>query len=251
MSEPTVREAMAVSLARELRDGDVVVAGGVRSAVPMAAVFLAQRTHAPNIALVMGMGVVNPRPDRIWPSAGDPRYAEHCEGLVSMDDIFEMAETGAFDVAFYGGLQIDRHGNTNLTWVELGDRRVRGPGVANASLAVTVGRILLYAEHHDPRVFVPEVDVVTIPGHTSPQGRGATGGDGPASCTTPLGVFDFPAPDRTMAVRSLNGGVTAEQVRAATSFELGWPEHVPTTEPPNREELSALRALDPDGLLGS
>ena len=132
MDEYTIRELMAVLLARELRDGEVVVAGGVRSAVPMAAVFLAQNLRCPNIQLVMGMGVVNPRPDRIWPSAGDYRYAADCEGFVSMDEIFELSEIGRFDVAFYGGLQIDRFGNANLTWVDAGDRR--NPGARRCEL---------------------------------------------------------------------------------------------------------------------
>jgi glutaconate CoA-transferase subunit B len=248
MADYAIRELMAVLLSRELRDGEVVVAGGVRSAMPMAAVFLAQNLRCPDIQLVMGMGVVNPRPDRIWSSAGDYQYAVGCEGFVSMDEIFELSEIGRFDVAFYGGLQIDRFGNANLTWVDSGSRRIRGPGVANATLAVTVGRTILYSEHHVPRVFVPRVSFNTIPGHMDggrPDGTGA----GPAACITPLGVLEFPAPGRAMAVRSVHPGVGRQALAEATGFELGWPAGVPDTEPPTAEELSTLRMIDPDGLL--
>jgi glutaconate CoA-transferase, subunit B len=248
MTDYTVRELMAVLLARELRDGEIVVAGGVRSAMPMAAIFLAQQLRCPDIQVVMGMGVVNPRPDRIWPSAGDFRYAAGCEGFVSMDEIFELSEIGRFDVAFYGGLQIDRFGNANLTWVDAGKRRIRGPGVANSTLAVTVGRTVLYSEHHVPRVFAPRVSFNTIPGHMDggrPDGTGA----GPAACITPLAVLDFPAPGRAMAVRSVHPGVTHQTVRDATGFDLAWPSDAPATEAPSAEELQVLRAIDRDGLL--
>jgi glutaconate CoA-transferase, subunit B len=250
MADYTVRELMAVLLSRELRDGEMVVAGGVRSAMPMAAVFLAQNLRCPDIQLVMGMGVVNPRPVRIWPSAGDYRYTESCEGFVSMDEIFELSEIGRFDVAFYGGLQIDRFGNANLTWVDTGDRRIRGPGVANSTLAVTVGRTILYSEHHVPRVFVPKVSFNTIPGHMD-GGRPARTGAGPAACITPLAVLEFPAAGRAMTVRSVHPGVARKTVEDATGFELGWPADVATTEPPSAAELAALRAIDPEGLLRS
>lgn len=248
MNAPSTLETMAVVLSRELQDSEVVVTGGVRSAMPMAAVFLAQRRHAPNLTVVMGMGAVNPSADRIWASAGDYRYAASCEGFISMDDIFELSETGALDVAFYGGLQIDRFGNANLTWVESGDRRVRGPGVANATLAVMVGRTVLYAEHHQPRVFVPRVDFVTVPGHLDgarPPGIGA----GPTACVTPLGVFDFPPPAHEMSIRSLAQGVTVAEVAESTSFALKCPPDVGETTPPSPDELQDLRSLDPEGLL--
>lgn len=246
----SVRELMAVLLSRELRDGEVIVGGGVRSAMPMAAAFLALRRHAPNATLILGMGAVNPRPDRIYSSAGDPRYAQSCEGFVSMDDIFELSEAGKFGVAFYGGLQIDRYGNANLTWVGGEGRRVRGPGVANSTLAVTVGRTILYAEHHEPRLFVERVDYNTLPGHLGDGGRPAGAGEGPGLCVTPLGVFDFPKPRFTMAVRSLHPGVSRDEVAARTGFDLSWPDgEPPASAPPSADELAELRHIDPDGLL--
>lgn len=248
MVDYSERQLMAVMLSRELRDGDVVVTGGVRSAVPVAGVFLAQHLHGPNITVVMGMGVVNPRPDRVWSSAGNHNYSVGCEGYISMDDIFELSEAGRLDVAFYGGLQIDRLGNANLTWVQVGNRRIRGPGVANSTLALTVGRTILYSEHHTPRVFVPEVDFNTIPGHV--EGRKESGsGAGPASCITPLGVFGFPEPRHVMRARSLHPGVDPEDVRAATAFEPELPEDIPTTKLPTAEEMEILLRLDPEGLL--
>jgi glutaconate CoA-transferase subunit B len=244
-------EVMAVVLARELRDGELVVAGGVRSAVPTAAAFLAQRSHAPNLTVILGVGIVNPRPIRIWRAAADERYAEDCEAFIDLDEIFDLTESGAVDVAFYGGMQIDRLGNANLTTIISGGTRIRGPGVANAALALTARRVFLYSEQHGPRIFVGDVDVITIPGHL--EGGAISGrhdGAGPQLCVTPLGVFDFPLPDRTLTARSLMPGVALADVDAATGFAVGHgSREPPTLELPSVDELDLLRMLDLDGLL--
>ena len=61
-----------------------------------------------------------------------------------------------------------------------------------------------------------------------------------------LGVFDFATPDRSMRLASLHPGVTSEQVREATSFELAVPDDVPRTRPPTAEELRLIReVIDP------
>jgi glutaconate CoA-transferase subunit B len=242
---------MAVILARELHDGELVVSGGVRSAVPTAAAFLAQRSHAPNVTVLLGVGIVNPRPVRIWRAAADERYADHCEAFIDLDEIFDLTESGAVDVAFYGGMQIDRLGNANLTAVASGEKRVRGPGVANAALALTARRVFLYSEEHARRIFVRDVDIVTIPGHL--EGGATSGRDdgaGPQLCVTPLGVFDFPPPGRTLTTRSLMPGLGFADVDAATGFAVGRGSAEPQVlEPPSADELELLRTLDPDGLL--
>jgi glutaconate CoA-transferase subunit B len=242
---------MAVVLARELNDHEIVVSGGVRSVVPMAATFLAQRMHAPNITLLLGMGVVNPSPTRIWPTGGDERYATNCEAYVGLDEIFEWTEQGRIDVAFYGGLQIDRCGSCNLTWVNSDGRGIRGPGVANAALGLTAGRILLYAEHHAPRVFVPEVDFVTVPGHVEGRPDEPVVGAGPVACVTPLGVFRFPRESPRFTAATLHPGVSWDQVKTATGFEVRRPSELPSTPEPTADELSLLREIDRDGLLSA
>ena len=63
-----------------------------------------------------------------------------------------------------------------------------------------------------------------------------------------LGVFDFATPDRSMRLASLHPGVTVEQVREATGFELTVPDEVPATREPTGEELRLIReVVDPAG----
>ena len=63
-----------------------------------------------------------------------------------------------------------------------------------------------------------------------------------------LGVFDFDTPDRVIRVRSLHPGVTVDDVRGATGFDLVVPADVATSRLPTDDELDLLRrVLDPRG----
>jgi glutaconate CoA-transferase subunit B len=53
-----------------------------------------------------------------------------------------------------------------------------------------------------------------------------------------------------MQVLSLNPGVTLDQVRAATAFDLGVQSPLETTAPPTARELQILREdVDPHGFV--
>ena len=74
-------------------------------------------------------------------------------------------------------------------------------------------------------------------------------GGGPRLVLSPLGVFDFDG-DGEMRVRSLHDGVTADQVREATGFELPVPDGTPVTPAPTDVELETLRTrVDVHGTL--
>jgi glutaconate CoA-transferase subunit B len=47
-------------------------------------------------------------------------------------------------------------------------------------------------------------------------------------------------------VQALHAGVTTEQVRENTGFELLFDSDLETTEPPTDDELAVLREFDPD-----
>ncbi|MDP9357083.1 MAG: hypothetical protein M3R02_17705, partial [Chloroflexota bacterium] len=57
-------EMMAVALARLIRDGETVF-HGIASPLPMVAILLAQRLHAPNCVYLGIAGGVDPRPDTL------------------------------------------------------------------------------------------------------------------------------------------------------------------------------------------
>jgi glutaconate CoA-transferase, subunit B len=246
----SVDELMTVVMARELRDGDIAVTGA-SSLVPVAACLLAQRLHAPNLTLILPSGVVNPRPGRLYRSASDGRWVTGAEAVGTAYDLFEMSENGRLSVMFYGGVQLDRHGNVNLTATGLAQGRpprFRGPGLANTSFATVSGRIILFSGSHSPRTFVDKVDYVTAAGHldggTSRRDAGIAT-DGPVLCITPLVTFDFDD-EKSMRVRTIHPGVSEEDVVARTGFTLPTKPPWPVTPAPSREELDVLRhAVDP------
>jgi glutaconate CoA-transferase subunit B len=63
---------------------------------------------------------------------------------------------------------------------------------------------------------------------------------------TTLGLFGFDPDTKRMRVEALHPGVALDQVRAETGFELLTTPAIAVTEPPTQDELTILRALDPE-----
>ena len=63
---------------------------------------------------------------------------------------------------------------------------------------------------------------------------------------THLGIFGFDEKSKRMRLETLHPGVTVEEVKERTGFELLIPDKIPYTKPPTDEELRNLRELDPD-----
>jgi len=77
-------------------------------------------------------------------------------------------------------------------------------------------------------------------------------GGGPKLCVTPLCVMDFTEVEKRMRLVSLHPGVTLDEVKANTGFELEIPDIIPTTVVPTEDELTILRSrVDLNGLLRS
>jgi glutaconate CoA-transferase subunit B len=238
---------MASVISRALKDGERVVMGA-NSLLPMAAARLAQQTHAPNVIIIAGAsGGVNTLVEPLVPSSGD--YANLvAEAVLPFPEVLMLQMSGHTDVFFAGGLQIDRYGNCNLAYVgEAQHPTLRGPGSAGVPWAQNSARTILYTTSHTRRVFVPRVDFVSYPGWNA--STGGTGRGGPQLVVTPLAVMDFGDGGR-MRLVSLHPGVTVDEVRENTGFDLLMPDaDVPSTPGPSVLELRLLREMDPDALL--
>ncbi len=67
---------------------------------------------------------------------------------------------------------------------------------------------------------------------------------------TPLCVMDFEEGTKRMRLKSLHPGVSLDEVKKNTGFELLIPASVPLTEPPSHEQLAVLRTrIDVRGAL--
>lgn len=242
-------ELMIVCAARMLEDGKTVAVG---TGVPCAAAMLAQRTTAPNLVICFEAGGVAPQLPTMPISVGDSRTFYKAVMATSMADVMETCQRGMMDYTFLGGAQIDPYGNLNSTMLgkDYARPKVRFPGSGGANdLASFCWRILVVT-NHDKRRFVEKLDFLTTPGYlTGPGAREAAGlppGTGPYRVITDLAVMGYHETTKRMEIISLHPGVTLEQVRDNTGFELTVRSPLATTTAPSEGELRILREeVDP------
>lgn len=146
-----------------------------------------------------------------------------------------------------GANQVDRFGNQNISAIGPHDRPTRQLlGVRGAPGNTVNHRTSYWVPRHGPRVFVPAVDVVSGVGYDNAAKSGARFHD-VYRVVSNLGVFDFAGPDHAMRVVSLHPGVTLDEVRAATSFDL-WADDVAVSREPTADEARLIAELDPSSL---
>jgi glutaconate CoA-transferase, subunit B len=219
---------MTVAAARELRDGEVCFVG---IGLPSTAANLARGRHAPGVVLIYESGTIGSKPTRLPLSIGDGDLAETADSVVPVPEIFNYwLQGGRVDVGFLGAAQIDRRGNLNSTVIGPYDTpKVRLPGAGGApEIAALAGRVITIIRQ-SPRTFVDELDFKTSLGAED------------QVVITDLGILR--RRDGELVLTDLHPGVTAEQAREATGWELSIADDAGATEPPTEEELTLLREL--------
>jgi glutaconate CoA-transferase subunit B len=246
MSDFTSAEMMIVASARQLA-GEGVCFVGV--GLPNIACNLAKRTVAPDLELLYEAGVFGAEPARLPLSIGDPTLVSGSLQVTNMYELFAyFLERGHVDVGFLGGAQIDRFGNLNTTTIgEYGKPKVRLPGSGGAcEIAINAKKIFIIMPQ-TKRSFVDTIDFVTSPGHLGGERPKEWQGQGPTVVVTGLGVYGFHDTGE-MTLESRHPGVTLENVRESTGWDLKVADDVRETEPPSDEELRLIREeLDPEG----
>src|SRR5512135_2921743 len=148
MADYTLTELMAVTAAREIRDGEVVFAG---TGLPMLGVMLAQRTHAPACCIVFEAGTAASQLSHLPMSVGDPRTLRGAAMAAGLSEVFTyVLQAGRVDVGFLSGAQIDRYGNINSTSIGADHRhpKVRFPGSGGScDIACLAKRTVIIALH--------------------------------------------------------------------------------------------------------
>lgn len=242
-------ELMVCCASRLLEDGATVTVG---TGVPCAAAMLAQRTHAPRLTIFFEAGGVAPQLPTMPISVGDSRTFHRALMAASMGEVMETCQRGMMDYAFLGAGQIDPHGNINSTCIgpDRSRPKVRFPGSGGANDLASLCWKVIVVTNHDRRRFVERLDFLTTPGYLDgPGAREAAGlprGTDPHRVVTDLAVLDFDEDSKRMRLLSTHPGVTREQVRAATGFDLLDPPRTEVTREPSPEELAILRdEVDP------
>lgn len=229
MTEVTRAEYCVIACAEAWRDAGEVLASPM-GLIPSVGARLARLTFSPDLLLTDGEALL------VTPDGTVEGWLPYRQHLALV--------TGGRRHVMMGASQIDRYGNQNISCIGDWERPKRQLlGVRGAPVNTLNNPTSYWIPRHSRRVFVEKVDMVCGVGHD--HAAGARYHRIPR-VVSDLGVFDFDTPDRSMRLASLHPGVTLEQVREATSFELAVPDEVPRTRPPTAEELRLIReVLDP------
>jgi glutaconate CoA-transferase, subunit B len=198
---------------------------------PSTAAILARMVHNPDLVLVYESGTIGAKPYRIPLSIGDGELAETADATVSVPEMFNYwIQPGRIQVAFLGAAQVDRHANLNSTVIgDYAHPKTRLPGAGGAPEIATGCEEVVVIAPHSPRTFVPELDFLTTTGLRTTQ------------VITDLGVLE--PRDGELTLTAVHPGVTADQAREATGWDLRVAEEIATTPEPTDEELGALKEL--------
>lgn len=240
-------EMMSIAAARELSDVKTCFVG---IGLPSTAANLARAIHQPDLVLIYESGTLGAKPGCLPLSIGDGVLAETADSVVSVPEIFNYwLQPGRIELGFLSAAQLDRFGNINTTVIGSDYRRpkVRLPGAGGApEIAAFCGRVVVVVRQ-SPRVFVDRVDFVTSVGFGGGPGdreRLGLSGAGPQAIITDLGVLEPDPETCELTLARVHPGVTADQVRAATGWDLKVSAQLRTTDPPTDLELATLRELE-------
>ncbi len=246
----TASELLAVMSGRLLKDGQTVFAG---VGIPLLAATLAQRLHGPGLTILFEGGTLGPFvvPGELPPSTNEQRCTRRANMLLPITDVLLLLQRGYVDVGFMGGAQIDRYGNLNSSFIgDPKDPAIRLPGTGGGNDISSLTQMIVSMKH-EKRRFVDKVDFITSPGFLDGGSTRADSGlvsGGMYRVVTDLAILDFDDETKEMKVSALHTGVTAEQVKDNTGFEIRIDDDVETTTPPSKAELDVLRHLDPEQL---
>jgi len=222
-------------------DGEVLVSP--MGTMPAIGARLARLTTAPDILLSDGEAYLMAETPAL--GASSP-----IEGWLPYRKVFDVVAGGTRHVVM-GANQLDRFGNQNISCFGPHDKPTRQMFGVRGGPGNTINhRTSYWVPKHSARVFVDRVDMISGVGWDRIDGSAARYLD-VHRVVTNLAVLDFGGPDHAMRLVSVHPGVSVDEVRAQTSFDLHDSDgDVATTRLPTDAELALLAELDPKNVRG-
>lgn len=242
----TSDEMMSIAAARALSNGQRCFVG---IGLPSTAANVARLTHAPDLVLIYESGTLGSKPDRLPGSIGDGILAETADAVISVPEIFNYwLQPGRIDIGFLGAAQLDKFGNINTTVIggDYANPKVRLPGAGGAPEIAASCHEVYVVVRQSRRSFVEKVDFITSFGHGTGKGDREKLGlstAGPTLVITDLGVYRPDPETAELILTEVHEGVTVDQVREATGWEVKVSPDLSTTPAPTERELQTLREL--------
>lgn len=242
----TLAELMTCAAAEVFRNDGEVLATGI-GVLPRLAASLAMKTFNRDLMMTDSEAWLLSEPNPV--SGRKPAQAQQQETWMGFSRIFDVVWSGRRH-ALVGPSQIDRYGQSNISALGgsyaqpkvqmLGARGFPGNSISHANS--------FFVPAHSRRVFVEgECDVVCSIGYNPERlARGYRLEDVDVRrVISDLCVMDFGGPAHQLRLLSLHPGVTVDQVRDNTGFDIHVAGNVPTTAAPSAEQLEVIAALDP------
>lgn len=227
-------------------EGEVMIT--VIGLVPRLAGSLAKATVNPGLLMTDGEYYLVSEPVPVGPRG---EYQPRKEGIMNYERVFDIVARGQRH-CLIGPVQVDRFGQMNISVIGdyqspksslLGVRGYPGNTINN--------RNSMFVPAHTRRAFVEgEVDMVCSAGYNParyPDGKVGRFVD-LRRIITNLCVMDFGGPNHAVRVISLHPGVSLDEVRDNTGFDLHAIEGLGETPAPTPEERAVIAALDPHNL---
>lgn len=230
-------------------DGEVLASG--MGLVPRLAAGLAKLTFSPELLMNDGECMLAAEPIPVGPRGS---YRMRVEGWLPFRAVFDLLWSGRRH-AMTMPTQLDRFGNCNISFIgEPHKPKVQLLGVRGIPGNTINHPCSYFVPNHSTRTLVADVDMASGVGYDPRRWAAGVRSDFMElrRVVTDLAVLDFGGPNHAMRLLSVHPGVTVEQVREQTGFELVVAADCTQTATPTAEQLTLIRGvLDPHGLRAS
>jgi len=257
-SEFMLPELMAIAVAHEVRDDDIVFAG---TGLPMVGIMTANLLNAPHALLIYESGICDGKTMHVPMTVCDQRAANMSSTLGGLVDTFGYyLQRGYVTLGFLGGAAIDKYGGVNVT--SIGDyftptHRFTGSG-GNSDIG-TLAHRTAFIILQEKRRFLEKNDYTTTPGWWCWDFKSGEwkpkkevwkntpfAESGPCTVVTNMGVYGFDE-EGIIYLKTVHPGVTVAQVQENCGFDLNVSRIEGETPHPTYRELFVLREfVDPE-----